>query len=84
MKLELTPADMEHLDETCLTALSIGGGIEGVHTYVIKKLLYQLVRELPPKSHIIFTTEKIEGTEPFGYVYAVADNKVEEKIDTEE
>ena len=68
INLEMTPKEIGDLDELCGAAISMGGSL-GWHTYVVKKLLFQLLRRLPADKKVTFTTDKISGREPDGYLY---------------
>ena len=73
--------DIADLDDFCLTGMQLGGMVSK-STYAVKKVLFHLLRALPPETEeLIFTSQKQEGIEPDGYVYVKT--KIPEKPEGE-
>jgi len=68
LNLSLTAKELRDLDELCCSAIGLGSPL-GWNTYVIKKLLYSLIRRLPRERTVTFTTEKRFDREADGYVF---------------
>jgi hypothetical protein len=68
INLQLSAKDVIALDDFLGRGIGLLSATD--NTYVLKKLLYNLVRHLPADHDVTITTQKIENEPIFGYVYA--------------
>jgi hypothetical protein len=68
--------EVSDLEDLTKTAIGYGGSL-GWNTYVIKKLLVQLIKKIPEGKALDISSSKRLDREPDGYVYFVTDEDLE-------